>query len=465
MDIEGFLENNSSNYPINMFYDSESDAGKPALLGVPGLKQWFDPDLEEATEVRGMYVFKGYLYAVLNDTVYKLDTSAYSWTLTTTLDTSSGPVTMVDNGTQVFIVDGTSGYVLVDQWNPAAVTKVTDADFPTPLYATYQDGYGIVIEDDTQKIYISDSYDFSSWPGDFASAERSPDKLVAVISDHSELWLFGEKSIEVRYNRGDALFPFVNIQGAYMELGCAAGHSVAKLNDTLYWLSDKRQIMRASSYKPERISIPKIERDIELFSTISDAIGLTYTYKGHDFYTITFPSEQTTWVFDATTNLWHKRKSYRQYSENDGRFRGNCYAYFNGKHLFGDYENGKIYELDPNYYYDNGRTLASICYSPIITEPDNQKHFIVNEYLLDMKSGIANSDDTTPNIMLRHSDDNGRSWSQELWRDLGDYGERYKEISWKRLGRKRNLIFEHKITDPVEREIYGAKIDIKVCRF
>jgi hypothetical protein len=51
--------------------------------------------------------------------------------------------------------------------------------------------------------------------------------------DHREIWLFGNNTTEIWINIGDPDFPFQRIQGAFLEIGCAAPYSVAKADNSL----------------------------------------------------------------------------------------------------------------------------------------------------------------------------------------------------------------------------------------
>ena len=44
-------------------------------------------------------------------------------------------------------------------------------------------------------------------------------------------------------------------------------------------------------------------------SDISDARAFTYQKDGHHFYVLTFPTGNKTFVFDASTSLWHERNA------------------------------------------------------------------------------------------------------------------------------------------------------------
>jgi hypothetical protein len=52
-----------------------------------------------------------------------------------------------------------------------------------------------------------------------------------------------------------------------------------------------------------------------------------------------------------------------------------------------------------------------------------------------------------PQVMLRWSNDNGRTWSPEQWRSAGREGAYATRCVWRQLGRARTRIFEVAVTD------------------
>jgi len=161
--------------------------------------------------------------------------------------------------------------------------------------------------------------------------------------------------VEVWYNAGLADFPLARIDGAFMETGCLAPYSVAKLDNSVFWLgSDARGngiVYRNQGYNAQRVSTHAIEWQIQQYNVLNDAIGYSYQQDGHSFYVLTFPTAQATWVFDVATGAWHERAFW------DGaqfrRHRSNCQANFAGQVLVGDWENANLYAFDADYYLDN----------------------------------------------------------------------------------------------------------------
>jgi hypothetical protein len=444
---------------VNLYPVLDKEEGKVpiALYGTPGLKSF--ANIGVTSPVRGMIVAGSFLYAVCGSGFYRIDTSG-TVTSRGTLDSSSGYCWMAYNGTtgnQIMIVDGTTGYI----YNTSTTTfaKITDANFPGASSLTFQDGYFIVSRPDTGQFYISASYDGTNWDAsDYATAEGHPDNLMAVVSDHRELWLFGEETTEVWYNSGNATFPFERKIDEILERGLGAVASVVQMDNTIFWLDNHRMVQRAEGYRPHIISTRQIEYQFASYSTVSDAIGFSYVQDGHSFYILTFPIANKTWVYDAATNFWHERSSY----PNDGRWRANYYVYFDNKRLIGDHSNGKIYELDLDTYTDDGEEIKAKRTTQVIHK--DRKNLFFHKLEIDFESGvgIATGQGNDPQAMLKWSDDGGHTWSNEHWRSMGKIGEYTKRAIWRRLGKSRERIFDLTISDPVKRVILAADADITV---
>lgn len=427
-----------------------------ALYGTPGLVTFATT---ATAPVRGLYEAKGRLFAVVGATLYEI---GYTGTATSrgTLTSTSGPVSMADNGLHVVIVDGTNGYQFTLATNVFA--QIADADWPAANRIAYQDGYFILNDAGTGSFFITSLYGTDVDPLDFASAEGAPDPLISLICDHRELWLFGEESTEVWFNSGNADFPFERINGAFIETGCAAPHSVAKADNSVFWLTrDKRghgHVVRAQGYQPAIVSTRAVEYAISQYTDITDALAYTYQQDGHTFYVLSFPSANATWCLDLTTGVWHERM-YWDGAEN--RHRGNCYAFAFGRHLVGDHTNGKIYELSLDAYTDDGATLRALRRTRHQHAEGRRLFWASLQIDIEAGVGLASGQGSDPQMMLRWSDDGGHTWSNEHWHSMGKIGEYARRAIWRRLGASRNRVYEVVIADPVKRVIIDAWADVE----
>jgi hypothetical protein len=482
------------NRMVNLFPEIVPEGGKESafLQRCPGLRLLATVG---TGPVRGLWQYGGYGYVVSGTNFYRIS-SSWAVTLLGTVS-GAGPVSMTDNGNQLFIACNGPSYIYNS--NTGVFQQITDPDFPGAVTVGYLDGYFVFNEPNSQKVWVTSLLEGTQVdPLDFASAEGSPDGLVSLIIDHREAWLFGTNSVEVWYDAGNADFPLARVQGAFNEIGCAAPYSVAKLDNGIFWLgSDARGngiVYRANGYTGQRISTHAIEWQIQEYPAISDAIAYTYQQDGHAFYVLNFPTANRTWVYDVATQGWHERAGF-----SDGQFtrhRSNCQMNFGGEIVVGDYENGNIYAFDLNTYSDNGdfqKWLRS--WRALPTGQNNLKRTAHHSLQLDCEAGVGlDGDDpytllnslnteagnallaesgvailvsvatvqgTDPQVMLRWSDDGGYTWGNEHWRSMGKIGEKSRRVLWRRLGmtqKLRDRVYEISGTDPVKINIMGAEL-------
>ncbi|MCR9215304.1 MAG: packaged DNA stabilization protein gp10 [Proteobacteria bacterium] len=428
---------------INLYPErAPSDAKHSDILyGTPGQTEFCN-----LPSIRGLHKMRGVLYAVSDETLYSVDEAGVS----TSLGSIPGAdiVFMADNGTQLCVVTNPNGYIYTVS---GGLVEITDPDWPGASSVTYQDGYFAFTKPDTGEMFISALLDGTSINAlDFITAESAPDDAVRVISDHRELWIFGEESTEIWYNSGAADFPFERISNAIVEKGLTGPKTPAKVDNTLFWLGEDLIVWRAEGYAPRRISTHAVEQSIKKVVSPENGVGYTYADEGHTFYVLTFPGELT-WVYDAATDKWHERQSY-----NETYWKATTYIYCYGKHLVGG---DKIYSLSLDVGTDDGQPIVSKAVS--VPYGDNTDPLIMPQFMLDVETGVGNAEDADPQAMLRFSDDGGRTWSNEIWKGLGAVGEYKHRVIWRRLGLFYQRTIEISVSSPVRKAITGAFADVK----
>lgn len=392
------------------------------------------------------------------------------------LGTSEGQVSAaslsIDFGVTVF-VDGSDENYVYHKTDSSTETfeSFTDAGYEPIERATqviWLDGYLIFQVEDSNQFYVNEWNSLNVPALNFASAEGSPDNIVSIISNNRDLWLLNERSVELWANTGNADFPFERMQGGFIENGCLAPFSVAKIDGLVFWLGRNSNgqgvIYAASGANHQRISTHAIERQLLSFQNIENAKAYTYQIGGHSFYLINF--EETSYVYDLTTKMWHERMF-----TNDGvleRHRGEHLVFFPdfGRHIVGDYENAKLYYLDTDTYADDDAPLTRMRVFPHVS--NGLKNVFVKSLQLDMETGIGLVESTEqgydPQVMMRFSDDGGKTWSNETWVSAGKLGEYKTRCIWRRLGRSRDRVFEISMSDPVSCTWLSAEIELEAGR-
>lgn len=382
-----------------------------------------------------------------------------------------------------------------------SVLPSTDGAFSGANTVDVMDNYIVYNNPTTQQWGSTDLLSPISPQTSYSLKDGAPDDLVALIVDHREVYLLGEVSSEVWTDVGAVPFPFQRIPGTSTQHGIAAPFSLARLGNSFAYVSrnnrGQAQIMQMNGYKPERISTHAVENSLTN-KYVDDAIAWTYQLEGHEVYVVTFPTLNLTWAYDIASGMWHKWL----YTANDNtyqRHRGNCCAVFQGMVLVGDYENGRIYELDKKNYTDNGQNVRRLRRAPHLVTDFQRQYFdelqiqfqpgvgttglsqptgdiylttpyIIypdatftigpfQTYIIGYSITVNNSITTTnPQAMLRWSNDGGSTWSKEYWVSIGQLGKYRNRAIWRRLGTARDRVYEVSITDPVNAVIVAANL-------
>lgn len=448
---------------INSFIEPQPQEAKSRLflMPAPGLVAFS----EVATPgVRGMHVFREYLYVVSDIGVYRLDVAGSS---TFCGDIAfGGPVTIADNGTQVVIVVPETGqaWVVVD----TTVTQITDPDFPGASSVTVLDGFHVFSQPNTTRFFISSLLDATAYDAlDFASAEAAPDNVIRVQRVGRILWVYGERTIEFWSNTGAADFPFQRLSGESIERGCAARDSVVVAEiagqATPFWLGDNRVIYRGDGGRAQRISNYAIEQAIAGYQRVDDARGMLVEQDGHTFYVLTFPTARAdggaTWVFDVSIgNIPHERES----EGYGGIWRIGSTAQFAGATIGGDVNTGRIYLIDPTAPTEDGATIVRTW----VGAPQSQegKRLFMTRLVLRCGVGVGTltGQGRQPQVWVKISQDGGMTYGPALLGALGERGRYRTTIEWRLLGAGRDVVFMFGMSDPVLTVVYDMVLEAEV---
>ena len=444
---------------VNWFpeFDPSGGKGTSVLYPTPGLVL----KATAGTLVRGIVAAGDSWLVVSADTLYRV-TQTYTVTALLTLVTNTGPVSFAQAGTQAMLVDGAAGYGV--DLETFTATRISDDDFPngSPT-CTALGGYFIAHVPGIDTFVISDPFDCFTWNAlDNAAAESRNDALAAVNADGRELFLVGTATTEVWVDTGAADFPFERVQGALIEHGTPAPHSLARLPGALFMLAGDihgdRYAVQCEGYQSRRITTPAIESEWRGYGVISDARTWAYQQDGHAFYVVTFPTANRTWVYDASTQSWHERMYWKDGTQN--AHRAICHAYLNGVHLVGDRLSGALYALDGNAYSDNGDAVRRIRVSPHVFGEGRRMFAGTFEAFFEPGIGLRTGQGSDPQASLRVSRDGGLTYGVERSRSVGKIGQTQRRARWHRCGSARDMVFELVVSDPVKAVVTGAALEV-----
>lgn len=446
---------------VNLFFEPAppGSAEEGMFYGSPGLNLFSNIG---AGPIRGATTAGGYAWVVSGGELYRV--SATRAALLVGSVPGSGRVTVVNNDTQVVVMHSAGWHVVTI----ATLSYGAVPDAPTTAQGTYQDSYVIFPNSNGTYGWTAIGNASSLDALSFASAEAQPDPIIAVLSDHRELWLFGEQTVEIAQTSGDADLVFTRT--AMLEYGCAAKYSPAKSDNTVFWVGRNADgqgvVYRADGYAPARVSTHALETHISTYGDISDAWGYCYQQNGHTFYVLTFPG-RATWALDASTKRW-TRLAYRNTGSGDlEQHRGNCYFFLGGLHVVGDHTNGVLYALDLDTYTDLGDPIYRERAWAVI---DNEGKFIKHDRMeLSAEMGVGLPGDPAavgadPIWWLDWSDDGCRNYANRRKLHLGRQGEYDNRAVARRLGLSRRRVYRISTSEPVKLSVYGATLQAKTMR-
>jgi hypothetical protein len=448
---------------INLFTETREVPGSAKqtwMYGTPGL-------LLDATVptlgCRGWFAQDGRTWVVCGDTIYER-TAAATYVARGTVPDDGKPVSFASNGAggdQLAVVGG--GELNVLDLSTNAVTTAT-LPFSNPVMITFIDGYGIINERDTPKMWFSALEDFTSWDAlDFFARSGTSDNVIGITVSRDRVWALGSKSSTLFYNSGDADTPFIPYPGTAFQTGLVSPWLLWVQNDVLYWVAEsgdgERRIVRASEPSADTISTPPIALFLERCTTLTDARMLGYEQAGHPFVIVTCPSspdDVQTYAYDVRENLWHARAGWDSGSGTYTRWRAAGSTVTGGQVFVGDWENGNVYTLDLDTFTDNGTAIRRERATPYLSD-DNQVVF-VDQFELGMQAGVGltTGQGSDPTVNLEVSRDGARTWIDAGTAGLGAIGDYGTRAIWRQLGRSRadRLVFRVTQTDGV-RTVWG----------
>ena len=444
---------------VNCYLENRPDGEKSAVVvyGTPGLVKSFSlPAI-----ARGILGTQSKLYAVSGSTFYQLSSSG-AIQFSGAISSNIGLVSMSFNPTQVITVDGLYGYL----YNGTTLTKITASGFPNGARTvTFVGGYFVCEQPGTQQFWVSGLFDGSTWNAlAFASASQYSDNLVAVDSFIANLVLFSDRHIEFWQNVGSTPQPFAPILSATSEYGLAAPWSRAHIDNSICFLANNPQgtpqVCRLQGYQVAVISNNDLDNVMAGFTSISDAVALSYVIDGHPMYQLTFPTNNRSFLYDCSTGIWSETQTglTAAYAT---RHTGNQSTYFAGTTLVTDYANGNVYTFSGNVYTDNGVTILR----ELITRhaSENFNVFGVDEVYLDMETGVGlnSGQGVAPQVSIECSKDNGRTFGPPLIAYVGALGNYLGRVIWRRFGLSRDFVFRVRMTDPVKFVITSAAVSVR----
>jgi hypothetical protein len=403
----------------------------------------------------GLHAGLGKLFAVYGTNLYWIDSSNVA-TLVGSIGTpTQQSIDMDHNVDTVVVVNTPNAYY----YTPSTATfgQISDADFTSRGAADVEflDNWMLFREPSSGRVFGADVGTATSFSAlNFFTAEGSPDDLVGMKADHRQLLLLGTETGELWENTGISGFPFERAINGFFELGCLNGRSIAKLDNSVFWLASDFTVRRLNGITPVRVSTHAIEQRLHDM-TISTAKASVRSYEGHLFYKLSF--DEGTFVYDAATGLWHEEKSYGY----DGSIWINSALAYD-RYYVGNRIDTRLGIIDAAVYAEaSSIQIAEWTYQPIYTESERAFHHRL-EVIVETGVGGAVAV-VDPQIMLEYSDDSGRTWTSLPQRSLGRMGEYRHPVVWNRLGsaaKGKARVYKMSVSDAVKVNVTDTLLEV-----
>jgi hypothetical protein len=323
-------------------------------------------------------------------------------------------------------------------YNGTTLSQVTDPDLGIVLDVVWQDGYFITT--DGTNIVITELNDPTQVdPLAYGSAEADPDSILGLLTIRGELYVLGQRTIEVFYNTGvvtdAAPFPFQRQRGAQIDKGISGTHAKCLFLDTFAFCgagrNEEPKIYVAGLGEATPISTRGIERMLAAVDDPSTIVLEARNGDGANTLYVHLPDQ--TLVYDheasqaAQTPVWYRLAS-GIYADQAYRARNFTYAY--GQWHCGDIQSfnlGVLVDTNDNQFGDKTEWKfdCQLTYS-------QGKGGICHDLELVGFYGRA-TPGSEPIAFMSWTDD-GVAWSQERAARTGYSGQRSLRVAWRRNG-------------------------------
>lgn len=346
-----------------------------------------------------------------------------------------GPVTLDYSFERLVIASGGRLYY----WTQAGgVVQVTDPDLGTAVDAQHVAGYTMTT-DGTYLVVTELNDPMAVLPTKYGSSEADPDPVVAIKRVRGEVVALNRFSVETFQNVGGTGFPFARIDGAEVSRGCIGTHACCPYLDSIAFVGGGRNeppsVWLLGSGSAARIATREIDTILQEYSEadLAACVVEARADRGHQHLLIHLPDQTLVYDHAATQALgvgpvWFTLSSGVGRAPYLGRGLVWCYGKWLCGHPFEDFVGELVETSDEHFGQAVGWEFAT-------TVLYIKGGAIVHELELAALTGRAMLG-ANPVVSTSYSAD-GRTWSQEKTKRVGQRGQTDKRICWLQQGQIR----------------------------
>lgn len=328
----------------------------------------------------------------------------------------------ISGGGNLYLYDGTT------------LTQVTDADLGIVSDAMWVDGY-FMTTDGTYLVVTELNDPFSVNPLKYGSSEVDPDPVVALLKVRNEPHALNRYTIEAFDNVGGELFPFQRIEGAQIQKGTVGRNACCLYMDALAFVGGGRNepvsVYIGANGNVVKISTDEIDDTFAEYTEaiLQDCVVEARKVGAHELLYIHL--NDITLVYDGAASKALERSVWYTLTSSivgNSRYRARGHVWCYGKWITGDPTSTTLGtltdETSTHYGAENGWEFSTaIVYN-------ESRGAVFHSLELVSLTGRISGD---PVVWASYSLD-GMSWSTEIPKAAGKYGERNRRIAWLQNG-------------------------------
>ncbi|RPF70446.1 packaged DNA stabilization protein [Aurantiacibacter spongiae] len=404
----------STTFPVNLQHEvRESGISKGQLVTTRGATFFATGPGED----RGGAVFKGVHYRVMGSSLISVAADG-SIAIIGDVGTDTRPAGFTQDFDRLAIRSAEKLFY----YDGADLLKVADFDLGKVLDVDWMDGYFVTT--DGEYLVVTDLLDPTSVDAlKYGSAESDPDPITGVKVFEEELYGFGRYSVQVFRNVGSTGFPFQNVRGATISVGCVSADAKVRIGQTLAFVGGARDepigLYILAGGQATRVSPPEI--DDMLVGVDEAAIVLeARTFGDEQHLVMHLPDRAVVLAIRATgqtgEGAWHIAHSgyFKRYRP---RFAVYCY----GRHIVGDIDSTALGVLSQDISEHFGDSIHWQFDAGLLFDQGNG--FIVRETEL-----FGRKPDGDATMWLSMTRD-GETYSREIGRRMT--GRREERMHWR----------------------------------
>ena len=251
-------------------------------------------------------------------------------------------------------------------------------------------------------------------------SEWASDNTIALCSNGSKLYTFGDRSWQVFSYNDDVNNPFSSPDNAAGNIGIKAPNSLAMLGNNVLWLGSSdigdNGIFMISDTTIKRVSTNDIEREITQIVNPENAYAQIFKEHQHTFYAITFEDSKKTYVYDIDEDAWHNRASYD--TSNRLTYWRYNHATFAYNKIYLGTTGALVYNDENKYSEHDGRVILKVRRGGVLTS--NDMPFYIDWLRLITNNGQHSFNDQYTNLEMNPRISFRYSWDGSTWSDYED---------------------------------------------